>query len=455
MSAKKRRRAFSYLRFSSPAQAKGDSFRRQTALAADYARAHNLELDESLTFHDLGVSAYRGVNSETGQLGTLLHAVQCGLIPKNSVILVESLDRISRQAARKALRVIESIVESGVSVVTLNDGREYTVESLDNDPISLLMALLTFIRANEESVMKSQRLAAVWAAKRVTASTRPMTSRCPGWVTFCVQSRRFIILAEHAAIIRQIFDAALAGDGILSITRSLNANNVPTLFGGSRRAKYWQAPGISLLLKNTAVLGTFTPHISRQVNGKTVRTALEPILNYYPAVVSPDDFMRVQETRISPENLAKGTWVNPPIRNILAYLGQCSHCQSAMIISSRSGKTRYLVCRKVYLKAGCQFRTVRYHEVEDTIKQRLHAVLIESFPRKSLATQASLDRVKSLMASPVLDLTAANTALRTIIKSVFIHPDDGKLSFNWKHGGTTVIESAFVPTTIRHPIEKP
>jgi hypothetical protein len=55
---------------------KGDSFRRQASLAKDYAARHDLELDDTLTFHDLGVSAYRGKNAETGQLGAFLQAVR-------------------------------------------------------------------------------------------------------------------------------------------------------------------------------------------------------------------------------------------------------------------------------------------------------------------------------------------------------------------------------------------
>jgi DNA invertase Pin-like site-specific DNA recombinase len=61
-------RAYSYLRFSTPDQLKGDSYRRQTQLAQEYARKHSLELDQSLTFEDLGVSAYRSKNVKTGAL---------------------------------------------------------------------------------------------------------------------------------------------------------------------------------------------------------------------------------------------------------------------------------------------------------------------------------------------------------------------------------------------------
>jgi DNA invertase Pin-like site-specific DNA recombinase len=44
--------AYSYIRFSTPEQALGDSERRQMEAARDYATANGLQLDESLTFDD-------------------------------------------------------------------------------------------------------------------------------------------------------------------------------------------------------------------------------------------------------------------------------------------------------------------------------------------------------------------------------------------------------------------
>jgi len=43
------RKAYSYLRFSTPEQMKGDSFRRQTSMATAYAATHGLDLDLQLT----------------------------------------------------------------------------------------------------------------------------------------------------------------------------------------------------------------------------------------------------------------------------------------------------------------------------------------------------------------------------------------------------------------------
>src|SRR5437879_2330587 len=61
-------KAYSYLRFSTPDQLKGDSQRRQLEAARSYAREQGLELDEELTFHDLGVTAFRGKNANVGML---------------------------------------------------------------------------------------------------------------------------------------------------------------------------------------------------------------------------------------------------------------------------------------------------------------------------------------------------------------------------------------------------
>eukprot|EP01133_Synstelium_polycarpum_P030636 gene30636-38124_t len=70
---------------------------------------------------DLGVSAYRGTNVADGALGMFLQLAEAGDIPHGSFLLVETLDRLSRQTARRAVRVLESIVEAGVTVVTLDN----------------------------------------------------------------------------------------------------------------------------------------------------------------------------------------------------------------------------------------------------------------------------------------------------------------------------------------------
>jgi DNA invertase Pin-like site-specific DNA recombinase len=95
-------KAYSYLRFSTPDQQQGDSFRRHTKLAKVYATQHGLELDDQLTFQDLGISAFRSQNAKTRALRSFLEAVESGAIEPGSYLLVESLDRISRDSMIEA-----------------------------------------------------------------------------------------------------------------------------------------------------------------------------------------------------------------------------------------------------------------------------------------------------------------------------------------------------------------
>ena len=90
-------KAYSYIRFSSAIQLKGDSLKRQTSLREEYLAKHpELELDTTLNLSDLGVSAYDRSNITKGALGRFLQAVKDGKIARGSYLLVESLDRLSR-----------------------------------------------------------------------------------------------------------------------------------------------------------------------------------------------------------------------------------------------------------------------------------------------------------------------------------------------------------------------
>jgi len=55
-------KAYSYIRFSTPEQAKGHSIRRQEELSAAYAEEHGLELDNSLKMTDKGVNLHPKVH---------------------------------------------------------------------------------------------------------------------------------------------------------------------------------------------------------------------------------------------------------------------------------------------------------------------------------------------------------------------------------------------------------
>ncbi len=69
-------KAYSYIRFSTTDQRKGDSLRRQLELSENYAKEHNLELDKTLKLKDLGLSAFKGEHTSKGALGKFLDLVR-------------------------------------------------------------------------------------------------------------------------------------------------------------------------------------------------------------------------------------------------------------------------------------------------------------------------------------------------------------------------------------------
>src|ERR1700733_10090579 len=157
--------AYSYFRFSTQQQSAGDSRRRQLAMAEKYAAGHNLRLDLALSFRDLGVSAYRGRNAKEGALRAFLEAIEHNLVPPNSFLLIESLDRLSRDRILAAQSLFLQIVQAGITIVTLVDQRSYSLEGLNQNPLDLIISLVSMMRANEESEIKSQRSRAAFAEK--------------------------------------------------------------------------------------------------------------------------------------------------------------------------------------------------------------------------------------------------------------------------------------------------
>jgi DNA invertase Pin-like site-specific DNA recombinase len=127
--------AISYIRFSTPKQALGDSMRRQLERTQEYCTRHGLTLDQTLT--DAGVSALKGRHVKKGELGKFLAAVEAGLVPRGRRFLMDHLDRFSRQNPRIALTYLLNVINAGVRVVTMFNEKEYsdTSETIEHDLI--------------------------------------------------------------------------------------------------------------------------------------------------------------------------------------------------------------------------------------------------------------------------------------------------------------------------------
>ena len=91
-----------YIRWSSEAQTGRDSLRRQLDAARRYAADHDIDVRETII--DEATSAFSGSHLTRGRLGEFIKRVEDREIVPPHVVLVESFDRLNRQAPLDALK---------------------------------------------------------------------------------------------------------------------------------------------------------------------------------------------------------------------------------------------------------------------------------------------------------------------------------------------------------------
>jgi DNA invertase Pin-like site-specific DNA recombinase len=288
--------AYSYRRFSSAKQKKGDSIRRQDEARDRYLAEHpELTLDDSLKA-DAGVSAFKGRNTRKGTLADFLALVRSGTVKPGSVLLVESLDRLSRQQLNKAVRLFMDIVEAGVKIVTFTPFREYDETSL-KDLIGFLEPLVVFQRAGEESLVKAARGRAAWKARREGQQNGKKLLRkrgqLPAWIKVNDAGTDFEIDQPMAETVKLIYRLAAEGHGHVAISKMLNKKCVKPI---GRKPK-WNYTYVGLILRNRAVVGEYQPHemVEDVESDQTSRRPVgEPIPNYFPRIITDKLFDKVQ-----------------------------------------------------------------------------------------------------------------------------------------------------------------
>jgi DNA invertase Pin-like site-specific DNA recombinase len=333
-------------------------------MAKDYAQRVGLELDDTLNLHDDGVSAFHGLNATAdNKLGAFLELVRAGDIPRGSLLIVERLDRLSRQNPLDATEVVRDILKAGITVVPLSSGKEYSWASLRNNQMLWLELQFELMQAHLESAKKSDRLKYAWAAKRDQArkTGKPLTRVCPPWLRWSESEARWEILEPQAKIVRRIFSETLRGRGQHVIARDLNQEGVRP-FG--RDGKYWRRPYVRGLLANPSVVGNYTPTTTYHDEFTQVRkrVAQEAIKGYFPAIIKRTDFTRVQELLTDHGAPLRGKHAGGSVVNILGRLARCGDCGAPLVLVNKG--RRYLVCEAARVGKGCRYRSLRLDAVE-------------------------------------------------------------------------------------------
>ncbi len=292
------KKAYSYSRFSARSQKEGDSKERQLKLATEYHARHlkHLQLDTSRS--DEGFSAYRGRHVSKGSLGHFLAEIKAGTIEPGSILIVENLDRISRQGPKIARKLLEQIVDNGVDihVVNLSKVLKYGWEDRIEDSVVVDCELN---RAFQESRNRSERCGSAWSKKRHNArGESAMSAKVPKWLK-AVKGKPIEVIPERAAIVKQIYDWATQGIGQYAITDKLIKAKVPP-WGPKRKGRppQWNPAYVRDILASRTVIGEYQPMTKTWQEGRQKRVPDGPLVpDYYPQIIPLSLWTKVQDSR--------------------------------------------------------------------------------------------------------------------------------------------------------------
>ena len=321
-------KVYSYMRFSTPEQKDGHSLARQTDYARQYAEQHNLSLDDTLSMRDEGLSAYHQKHIQKGALGVFFRAIEEGMVQPGSILIVENLDRLSRANITEALPRFMDIINSNITLVTANNGREFSKQSIDSSPFTLFESLIEMVRANQESQHKSDRVKDAIVAQikhwqQHGSGKIIRNGRDPLWVQPNEDKTGFDLIPERADVVRLIIDKFMKGWGSSKTCNYLNEHH-PTF----NRNRKWYIPYVGKIVRSSTLSGVKT---------LTVRSTQYTISNYYPEILSASEFEELQ-IAINRRAPTKGQKKNPGIITGLR-VAYCGHCGESIIAQNHNARS--------------------------------------------------------------------------------------------------------------------
>jgi DNA invertase Pin-like site-specific DNA recombinase len=387
-------RAISYLRFSTPEQKLGNSAERQLNAAREYCLRNGLLLDEEMSIADEGLSGYKGDNLKKGaDLFDFLNQVEAGKIPAGTALIIENLDRLSRQGIDATTDLLKKLTRAGIDVHVIALNRVLKA-GFNNNLIDYVIIGVQADLANQESAKKAERVRSARLAEKAKArATGIAVFRVPSWIRV-ERGAKPAVIPERAATVRRIFELASFGLGCKKIVRSLETENrKPFTSRKGKQGQKWTPEFITVTLGNRAVLGEYQPH--RLLDGKRLPEG-EPIADFYPPVVERSLFETAREQvaaktrtvrRDGRAGYAGGTSKVHSLFNPLVY---DADNEATMVYHRRNGGFPYLVTS---WQSGKKSHTLRYDKFEAAFLG-----FLSDLDWRSLATEAESPEVKATRA---------------------------------------------------------
>lgn len=398
-----------YKRWSTLEQGHSDrsSLERQTAITHGFCA----EMGWTVTHPDeidAGKSAFTGANLTKGRLGKLTTNLLCGAIePRETVIVVEALDRLSRQSPTTMFGWIVPLLTAGVTFAVVNTRQIITEASFANDAGNFMMTMMSAFGSHQFGATQRSRGNGSWNKRRDAAREGRNISRhrTRGWLEWNPMTKTYGEIPARVWLVREAFRLnvhELIGKGL--IARLFNEKAAAgdaryAAFSSSKKQPaFWTATAIGRLLHDPAVTGLLQYH--NNPRGADRKVPVGDPVKVYPEIISQELFARANEGR-QVEQL-RYAQKGKAVSNMFGPLAQCAQCGGTMQpLGSSTWRTNkdgsksqhyFLYCQTAKLTKGAKCENQRgwtYSKIEQPIMDNLLRLAIDDQHFRADDTEAA------------------------------------------------------------------
>lgn len=327
---------------------------------------------------------YVGVFADDGYTGTkdarpefqrLLAACRAGQV---DLVITKSMSRFSRNTL-STLELLRELKVKGVDVFF----EEENIHTMSGDGELMLTILSSFAQEESRSVSENCK----WRIRNRMKDGEIVGLR--DMYGYEISKGVIQINAEQAAIVRRVFhDYVSGGMSSARIAKALQADEIPSLFGGQ-----WTAKRVREMLKNEKYIGDALLQKRYVVDHLTKREARNhgELPQYYaeethPAIIDPETFRRAQEILAMrrDENRASKP---PTTRYPFSGMVRCGNCGEMYRRKTCHGKVAWQC--GTYLSEGKAFCAAKQVPEDTLIRSTAIAMDMPAFDPAAFAEQIS------------------------------------------------------------------
>lgn len=401
-----------YVRYSSHAQDDGNSVAAQITCIDEYARLHNMEIENY--YID---TAKSGRNTNRSYYKQMIEDISTGRT-KARTILVRAIDRLHRNA-KNTLVDTDFFEKHHIRLIGITDG----IDTADKNYSKFALTIKAAAAEDYSNLLsKNTRAALLESAKdcKHLGGTPP--------IGYSVTPEGYYEIDEtKAPIVRDIYRYYLSGMGYDDILTHLKQRGYKTSNGND-----FSKSAISAILTNPKYMGTYTYDrtMPKDSDGKRNSHATKDqyveIPNGMPAIISAEDFNKVQEKK--KQNSTKHTSRTGKQYYPLNGKIFCSKCGKPFSgnINNSNGRKYYQYRRS----CKCKIKSVRLEQLNRSVFYAIQQCIFSPENKDAIMQKvnAKLAVRKSLQTEEIVKLTNRINGLENAQNRLISCLEEGKAS---------------------------